>query len=237
LPVADDGRDVAAIVVQLATYRDHLINGATLTQLAPRTDDSAMHEHGSLWSAVVWVAALAVGAVGCDGKMTAREGVDAASDAPVIAGPLAYDVAYISEFTFGSDVGIGGFLVVVNMGTEPIEIADIQILKFSDDSAQIGWEFEAIDHRPNLLPPHEAAGDLSPDAKTELVTGGIVTEPLAYHNLSFGMMFTGVPTTDVTVHATTTLEIKNRRIDVPFTVHFSPGVKTEFNATSRIGAL
>jgi hypothetical protein len=232
----DDDRAAAALVVQLATCRDHLIGGATLTRLAPRIDDSAMQEHGSRWGVVVVVAALAASAVGCDGKMTAREGVDAASDAPTTGGPLAYDVGYINEFTFGSDVSISGFLVVINTGTEPLEIADIQIVKFSDDSAQIGWEFNTLDNRPSSLSPHEAAGDLSPDAKTELVTGGIVTEPLAYHNLTFGMMFTGVPATDVTVHATTTLAIRNKHVDVPFTVHFSPGVKTEFNTTSRISA-
>jgi hypothetical protein len=208
-----------------------------LTQLAPRTDDSAMHEHGSLWSAVVSVAALAVGAVGCDGgKMIAREGVDAAPDAPVIGGSIAFDVAYISEFTFGSDVGIGSFLVVVNMGTEPLEIADTRVLKVSDDSAQVAWAFELQVQPTTLLPPHEAAGALSASATAKIVTEGVVTEPLAYYNLDFGMDFTKVPDTDVTVHASTTIEIRNKRIDVPFTVHFSPGVKTVFNTASRISA-
>lgn len=164
----------------------------------------------------------------------AEVAIDAAIDAPP---PVDYDIGYVNEITFSNGtISIGSFVVVVNRSTVPLALAMTDVVTFSDDNAAVNWTFSKQGASTTLLPPGQAAGELSPLAVQRIIDSGLVPEPrVMSSNFSFGMQFSNVPpNTTFNLNGQATISIQGERITLPFTIHFIPGSNTLFNNASRI---
>ncbi len=170
----------------------------------------------------------------------ADAGVDAPADAPVDAAPAAdYDIAYVNEFTFSNNISsIGGFVVVVNRGAAPLALAMTDVPMFTDDNATVTWTFAKAGASTTMLPPGQSVGELSPLATTRIIDSGLVSEPrVSSASFNFSMQFSNVPpTTTFNLNGQATIAIENKRITLPFTIHFVPNREHGVQRRSRIRA-
>lgn len=196
----------------------------------------------------LWSVAVLVVLAGCEPVKDNRPqldaaqpdaAIDAAIDAPIDAPPpVDYDIAYINELTFSNISSIGSFIVVVNRGSVPLNLAMLDVVAFSDDNAATSWTFSELGTSNTLLPPGQAAGDLSPLATQRIIDTGLVPEPrVAGAGFNFQMQFSGIPPNmTFNLNGQATIAIQNERLTLPFTIHFVPGSNTLFNNASRISS-
>jgi hypothetical protein len=209
---------------------------------------------------VILLTVCLVGSIGCrtplldgspygfDAAVDGAQVVDAVVDGAAVDSsvPIArYDIAYINDITIDPGVsGMFAFLLVVNTGTAPLNLSTALVVSFSDDANNVDWTFTKPGDSTLILKPGHAAGCLSPTAMEDLVTGGIVTEPIDGDcpdifqglGLNFAMNFSTNPLPLVTFHAQAMLRIDGVDIVLPFTVHVddSNNATLVFNSTKRI---
>jgi hypothetical protein len=193
----------------------------------------------------VALAACMMGAIGCgsveDQPIDASPGpgIDAAVDAlpDSAAGGVKYDVGYVNEITVQvSDSGaISGFTLVVNKGTAPLDLSTALVVAVSDDNPAFTWSFEKVGNSIAMLSPERSAGLLNQLATTQIVTNGLVPEPIEDQILNFGMFVTPAPTAGLNLQTQAVLQIGTANIVLPFTVHYISG-STAVNSTRRISS-
>lgn len=186
-----------------------------------------------------------MGAIGCgsveDQPIDASPGpgIDAAVDAPPdsVAGGVKYDVGYVNEITLSTATdSISGFTLVVNKGTAPLDLSTASVVTFSDDNPTFTWSFVKAGNSVATLSPERSAGLLSPLATTQIVTNGLVPEPIEDQTLNFEMFVTPAPTSGLNLHTQAVLQIDTANIVLTFTVHYISGSMTLINSTQRISS-
>lgn len=181
---------------------------------------------------------------GCGSVASSRPdaGPDAAPDAALDASPdaapamsAAYDIAYVYEFTLNPDiVGANAFLLVINRGTTPIALSTARVVSVEADSGAT-VTFTKTTDSVHMLAPGRAAGRLSPEAMTKVVTSGLATEPIDDADLDFTMNFSSLPSPGV-VHGKVVLEIAATKLDMPFTFHVDANAEPSLTTAQRLSA-
>ena len=179
--------------------------------------------------------------VGCGSVKTLMPEMppDAAIDAPDAMQPAKtkYDVAYINDITIIPAItSINSLVLVVNKGTAPLKLSTVDVVTYSDDSADIGWAFSKSGATTTMLMPSQAAGQLTPDAQGKLVDSGLVREPVVDNMLNFSMAFSTTPPTGVILHAQVVLRIETTDIVLPFTIKIVSSGFLALNAASRLSS-
>jgi hypothetical protein len=169
----------------------------------------------------------------------AAPGSDAGLDASIdAAAPShAFDVGYINEFTYPFNVtGVSEFMMVVNRGPLPLNLADAELDAVEDDSPQVDWTLSVDMLSTTVLPAGHAAGLLSQDANTALVVSGLVSEPLDDNTLNFRMSFSDFPTAGTAIHAQAKLRIGDASVTLPFTIHIVASGTVMLDHAVRVGS-
>jgi hypothetical protein len=160
---------------------------------------------------------------------------DAAPDAP--APVTRYDVGYVNDFTLApSDNSVSGFLVVVNTGTKPLDLGTATVRAFSDDDATVEWSFTKAAGATLMLGPGRAAGSLTTAAKSLVLVGDVVAEPIDDETLDFSMVLPSTPDRGTTVHAQAVMRIDDVDATLSFVIHIAPGQGAELNSARRVSA-
>src|SRR5262245_38627043 len=144
----------------------------------------------------LFLAVCASGVVGCQPAEESDMGGDAMGDPDDGAGGRSsgYDVGYVDDFTVAPfDSEVVGFIVVVNMGGEPLDLSTAEIVAFEDSSDLVEWSLEERTGSKAMLAPGRAAGYLSAPAEGRVLVDGVVTEPVDDQNLNFAMTFGPLP--------------------------------------------
>lgn len=177
------------------------------------------------------------------GDVSVDAAPDAMPDAPPDAAPDAapalarFDVGYIDEFTLpANQSGIVGFLVVINKGMMPLNLAKAQVISVSDDQAAITTEFEPEPGSDAMIAPNTAAGLLGISAIVALVDSGLVPEPIVNDELNFALSFRGQPAANIDLRVQVTLQIEDARVTLPFTIHLITENKSQINHVARLGS-
>jgi hypothetical protein len=192
----------------------------------------------------VIVCASGCGSVKSERLIDAGETEDAAVDAPGDAmvdapppGTTRYDVAYINEITFSAGgTSAAAFLLVVNKGTLPLDLATASVVTFSDDNAAVDWKFVEAATSTTRLAPEHAAGLLSGPATAQLVVSGLVPEPIDDRLITFEMSFVDPVIPGVTFGAQAVIQIGGANVVLPFIIHGSRGVDTVYNSAKRVAS-
>ena len=182
----------------------------------------------------------ALGSIGCGSVQNAA--VDASPDStgsPDSAGSgVSYDIGYVNDLTVAPNITkVAGLLLVVNRGAAPLKISSASVVIFDDDNTSIDWTFSKESDSMIMLKPGRAAGLLSPAAMAQVVTGGLVTEPIDDQLLNFAMSFPSPPAADTTLRAEAVIRIEAVDLTVPFTIHIVASGGVELNSAKRIAAL
>lgn len=136
----------------------------------------------------------------------------------------SFDLAYPSEWTFSVAGPVSGYLVVVNTGSDPMQLDGLHVDSVTDDHEQAVVQIELKGFAPRTLDPGRASGFLTPLSKTVLVDSGLVPEPRlddASDYLSIGLLDAPEGTYDV--HADVKLSLAHQQVTIPLTIHMVPG--------------
>jgi hypothetical protein len=160
---------------------------------------------------------------------------DAAPEADASGGSVLFDVGYVDDFTLTSDINrMFSFLVIVNMGTSPIDLSTVSVVSYTDDSPIIEWTFVQEESTTIMLEPGRAAGRLSPLAATMVLTDDVVTEPIDDMGLNFAMEFGAPLSLGQSLRAETVVRVQGATVALPIAVNASDAV--EFNSARRVSA-
>jgi hypothetical protein len=145
----------------------------------------------------------------------------------------SFDVAYVSEFRTGvfvSGFNAGTMGVLINTGTQPLDLAQLRIVSISDDHPDAQLTFEIFRFEVPLLEPGQAAGGLSQVAEQLIVGSGLVLEPLmaASFDLSLGAVNLPVEQEEV-VNGSIVLALGAQEVTLPVTIRTAPSVPTDLD--------
>lgn len=167
--------------------------------------------------------------------------MDVAIDAPIDMAPgiTKFDVGYINDITFVpvDTTGIPHFLLVVNKGTVPLDLATATVVTYNDGSDGIDSEFHVLTSSTFKLDPERAAGNLGVTARNKLVTDQVVTERIDDNILDFELKFVGTPASGVVANAQAVLSIGGVDAVLPFKITTIPsgsGPPFQFNSAKRV---
>lgn len=160
---------------------------------------------------------------------------DATSDASITMN-VAYDIAYIYEFTITPDItDANAFLLVINRGAEPLALSTARVAFVDVDSgARLG--FTKTTDSNHMLAQGRSAGQLSQEAMTKLVTSGLTTEPIDDSRLDFTINFLSLPPSGLEFHGKVVLEIAALKLELPFTIHVDANAEPSLTAAQRLSA-
>lgn len=161
--------------------------------------------------------------VGC-GSVTPPESPDGRFDAagdPDATRTPAFDVAYGSEWRFSVAGPAGGFVSIINRGTAPLSMSDLQVTSISDDHPTA-----SIRIIPNVsdttVGPGLAGGSLTPIA--EGLIDPLVDEPRTDVDSDYlSIELVNAPSGDYDIAALVTLELDGSTVDLPILAHVEPG--------------
>jgi hypothetical protein len=175
-------------------------------------------------------------------------GVDAPDAAPITDAPVdglpdaatpthGFDVGYINELSFPFNFsGVSEFMVIVNRGPSPLNLASATLDLLEDDSPDVVWTLAVDMLSTTLLPTGHAGGLLSQEATTALIVSGLVPEPRADDALDFRMSFSDFPPRGTDIHAQAKLTIDDASVVLPFTIHITGSGTITLDHAMRVGS-
>lgn len=175
--------------------------------------------------------------------MPADAAAEVASDAPPDAPPdmasaiRRFDIGYVNDFVIVplDTTQIRSFLLVVNKGTQPLDLATASVVTYSDDSNGIDWQFSRRTATSFMLDPDRAAGSLGVNARPLIVEAGVITERIDDNALDFQMDFLGTPASGVVANAQAILRIDGAEAVLSFKITtVSSGPAVQFNTAKRV---
>jgi hypothetical protein len=135
------------------------------------------------------------------------------------AGPVGLDVAYVSDFEVHafSEVTAPSIGLIINTGTQSLDLTRISVLSVTDDHPQAVVEF-FLDNAVSTLDPGQAGGDLTADPQALLAGSGLVPEPVVAGDPTLTLHLFNLPPLDTVIHATVVLGVDNQVVTLPFTI-------------------
>lgn len=136
----------------------------------------------------------------------------------------AFDLAYPAEWKFSVAGPTSGFLLVVNTGPSPLNLASFQLRSISDDHSTAEARVTTQGGFNVILQPEQAGGQLSQQSESVLVQSLLVPESrIATDADLMTLELRNAPSGTYDVAATVTLSLDGIEASLPMTIHVVPG--------------